>query len=196
MGKVTPIKIIDRATGEMELGVEVSDLYTTVLVGRKEYFFNSDTGAFDGTGTFLGPLPDADGDEPVEEDKGDPYTYIARIRWKVGHPTVHEFMFLTPQEAKETTASLLERHGDLLELEGLFRQSARNVPETGHEPLAGASYQVSFGLSMPMGRAYNHETMRFDSYAEASKFVQALVQGGLINKDGMDFYETTFEPLT
>lgn len=49
VGKIKPIKFKDLVNG-ITLEVKVSDLYTIILIDGREYYFNSDTGDFDGTG--------------------------------------------------------------------------------------------------------------------------------------------------
>lgn len=58
IGKLKPFNITDSVNG-IHLEIKVSEHYTIISIDGREYYFNSDTGEFDGTGQECDPPIDA-----------------------------------------------------------------------------------------------------------------------------------------
>ena len=54
IGKIKPFMIYDPVK-KINLEIKVSDYYTIIIIDKREYYFNSDTGEFDGTGQECNP---------------------------------------------------------------------------------------------------------------------------------------------
>lgn len=53
VGKIQEFKLEDDPILETDFTVKVSELFTTITIGKRSFYFNANDGSFDGTGTDL-----------------------------------------------------------------------------------------------------------------------------------------------